>query len=106
MSLNDLEELKRARKELDKKIQDIENRHTVIEGRVKFEGIDYWHSPSLWCVSIECDGVSPFAEQRKKQWRKICVKNKKDEVIDEIPKIIKNLNDLYERIKADGKNDE
>ena len=91
--MNELEELIRQKKELEKRIKELKNQASVV-GKTKIDVAHY--------TSVDRHYLAVFYEplnHGRKKWSTIFSSNNKQSVIDAIPSIIEDLQELYNRNK-------
>lgn len=97
--MEELEELKRQKKEIEDKIKAIQN-NTVTFGRAK---LDCQHYPTTrtdeWYVAYAVNHVDYVDYER---YRSIIRGNDKQKVIDEIQNVIADLSGLRDKLKGEN----
>lgn len=105
--MSNLEELKRKRKEIDDEIKKLLNADFMQVGNVKFDK-DHFPTarPDEYYVAVQSKihcGRNPG--QEKLLWRSVIRSQNKQEVIDRIPKLVKNMKELHAALEASQKAD-
>lgn len=90
------------RRKIDERIRQIKN-SIVIYGCTKID-IDHYPTsrPDEWYVSVKVPGVMPEDHTR---YRSIIRGHSKEECIEKIPQVIKDLQGLYKQITEDIKDE-
>ena len=93
--MNELEELIRQKKELEKRIKELKNQACIV-GRVKIDVEHYpTRKPDRHYLAVF---YRPLDNGREK-WQTIFSANNKQSVVDAIPSIVNDLQELYNRNK-------
>ena len=94
--MDELQELMEQRKKIDERIRQIKN-SIVIYGCAKID-IDHYPTPrpDEWYVAVKVPGV---CEGDQTRYRSIIRGHTRQECIDKIPTIIKDLQGLYDKLK-------
>lgn len=100
--MSEIDQLKAQRREIDQKIKELEQAEKNARvGRAKmsyvhFSGI----APDYYAISVLCNKVT-LCDNDKTMWRTIIQGARKPEAVAQIPKVIADLQALYEQLKGE-----
>lgn len=100
--MKELQRLMKQKKEIEERIRMLKNSMTVY-GCVK---LDIYHYPTTrpdeWYIAVKVPGV---CEGDQSRYRSIILGHSKEECIEKIPQVIKDLQGLYKQITEDIKDE-
>lgn len=97
--MNELDDLIRQKKELEQRIKELKNNASVC-GQVKIDMEHYpTAKPDRYYLAVY---YKPLGDGRPK-WQTVFSANDRQKVVEVIPSIIANLQDLYDRNKGEPK---
>lgn len=96
---NELAELKAQKREIERKIKELETGECVTIGSTKI-GKEHYQTtrPDRWYLAIEKDNTRYDGEGLRKTFHSIISAKHKYEIIDAIPKLINDLTALYNEV--------
>lgn len=94
--MSELQDLINQKREIEKRIKQLKNA-SVFYGCTKID-IDHYHTsrPDEWYIAVKVSGVY---EDEQSRYRSIIRGHTRQECIDKIPTIIKDLQVLYDKLK-------
>ena len=104
MEPNELEKLMLQKEEIERKIRELKNSGLVRFDTVKLDKQKWGTSAERWMVAVKSEEFDPYGFKRRKEtWKSIINGHSRQEVIDQIPNVIKCLQALYDMGVNDGK---
>lgn len=98
-----IEDLKRQKAEIDRRIREMQKKGVLCVGRVKIDNklAVKTGAPVRWTVSVECEMLpeTVYNIQHPKVWRSVIMGPTRERVIEEIPALIQNLQAVYDAAK-------
>lgn len=99
---NEIELLKQQKREIEQRLRELEQAEKYVRiGKVK---MTYEHFagyvPDYYCISVLLDKVTR-SQTKKTMWRGIIQGEKKSEAIAQIPEVIADLQELYDKLKGE-----